>query len=767
MDQDGDGEIRHIEATKFLDSIRNRETKSKNYDYRETKDGTNDFFFPHSSGFSYGGTTICAEEMLDHLQNMLTSDRVADWIAHGLELPQYAKAFQEKAVNGLDFPTIIDKEGLALTQELGVHSTLHHKKITLALVWQIFGLGTFPGPPQNLSCEVSTCNGVLLHWKPPPSSGYPPLHKYVVQRWDNGCSKWISRVNGTKENSFVDRIEKHHNRSYSYRVRAWGGHGPSEWVMLHGCTPSRSQALVDSCLEQHAFYEDYTPTSIQTKQDAVEVLNAAAVVTSLPSNHGVSIANTLCWVYFVNGGIVVLGILSRNRYFFRYMVSIWTLLEIKILRGVICGLFEAQSINFAVVKKLSHNLCSTWAKHMPMCPPKCKLWQSKQHDISADFPVLDCSLEEENPAISKKQRRASFSDASVILEEHEGIGTMKSRLATGSNWGANGRVMSADTLLHLNNICSGSSSLQLQEQHGPCCMSAPATVTRHWVGSIDVRNHDEYAEQESARLVSLSHDHDDIKSGLPHLQDSAKSTRKSRIKLIHMFGGSFRGHERSHNPRQVSKQPFDVRCASFSSRWGKVSGIPTASEREITRDETWRASESFRLPSSAWSQSLRQGRYMCNFKGCNSRFDRLLSASDWRMKFSKHYCCQCQLLYCVKHTHISPHGLLGRCGLDSICVCKGCFEGISFEMRERLETLNKFPSGPLHRLISLMKSRRQKRKAGDFMHADELAADMDRRDSMLFDGNARPSPSTSNAEEHNNGASSTSSQSSSLKDFHL
>lgn len=40
---------------------------------------------------------------------MLTTDSVVDWIIHGLQLPKYAHDFKENAVNGLDFPVLVEE----------------------------------------------------------------------------------------------------------------------------------------------------------------------------------------------------------------------------------------------------------------------------------------------------------------------------------------------------------------------------------------------------------------------------------------------------------------------------------------------------------------------------------------------------------------------------------------------------------------------------------------------------------------------------------
>ena len=64
------------------------------------------------------------------------------------------------------------------------------------------------------------------------------------------------------------------------------------------------------------------------------------------------------------------------------------------------------------------------------------------------------------------------------------------------------------------------------------------------------------------------------------------------------------------------------------------------------------------------------------------------------MKLNKHYCRECQSVYCVKHTRISPHGPRGQCGLDSSCYCYNCYASLPSELQRRLEEQNKLRVGP-------------------------------------------------------------------------
>lgn len=39
----------------------------------------------------------------------------------------------------------------------------------------------------------------------------------------------------------------------------------------------------------------------------------------------------------------------------------------------------------------------------------------------------------------------------------------------------------------------------------------------------------------------------------------------------------------------------------------------------------------------------------------------------------RHFCCVCQRVFCHHHTAYSPHGPFGSCGMESQCICDGCF----------------------------------------------------------------------------------------------
>jgi hypothetical protein len=115
----------------------------------------------------------------------------------------------------------------------------------------------------------------------------------------------------------------------------------------------------------------------------------------------------------------------------------------------------------------------------------------------------------------------------------------------------------------------------------------------------------------------------------------------------------------------------------------------------------------------------------CAHEGCDARWDRF-KLKDMRTAFGRHYCRQCQLAYCQKHTRISPHGphgelqrgmlrgdaavgkseqearsslrepfvcSTGSCGQETQCYCEPCFLELPPEARQAVELTNKLEKG--------------------------------------------------------------------------
>ena len=279
----------------------------------------------------------------DHLSNMMTADHVVDWVTHGLQLPQYAEAFRQNAVNGMDFPALIENDSEALLEDLGIKSTLHRTKVTHALVRQIFGIGTVPGPVRSLQCKPSSYGGIQLSWEAPTNRGVPPLHKYLIERWSKTFSTWTN-VADTREVVFLDRNAVRKGKEYTYRVQSWGGHGPSNWVTVDGCRanvnpPSPSKRDVDD-----------TMTSQKARQAGGNTDSELLILKrSKPSRQ----QESGVWTWLNSGIIVLLALVSRHTFFFDVTVAAWVLLKNHLTQALRQGLESPHLCVRAVARSVS------------------------------------------------------------------------------------------------------------------------------------------------------------------------------------------------------------------------------------------------------------------------------------------------------------------------------------------------------------------------------------------------------------------------------
>ena len=174
------------------------------------------------------GFAIDSIEMHEHLKDLLSADRVAAWIAYGVQLPAYESAFHDNDITGADFPMLINDDGEVLETELGVRSRLHKDKILRALRMQVLGLTLKPGMPVNVT-RTATSGGasVSIEWLPPEDLGRPAVHGYLVQkRRQHDSLRWEHAEFVTDEHAFVDD----NGGAYDYRVQSWNLNGHSEWA---------------------------------------------------------------------------------------------------------------------------------------------------------------------------------------------------------------------------------------------------------------------------------------------------------------------------------------------------------------------------------------------------------------------------------------------------------------------------------------------------------------------------------------------------------
>lgn len=660
VDQDGDGEIEQHEATKFLSSFGAKldSTEESKDDSGGGNDSIHDFVAPPNfkGDFSYGGDTISAEEMLDHLQNMLTADRVVDWIVHGLELPQYAQAFRENAVNGLDFPALVEDYSQTLLYDLQVQSRLHRKKITYAIVRQMFGYGAIPGSPENVTCVSSSCGTIQLHWDPPSFVGYPPLHKYLIHKRIDDASSWMF-IGDSKENSFLDKDGNHHGKLSGYRIQAWGNHGPSKWVQTHSCQHSDLPSSNGHC------DVDLLAGAMQP----VEGFNEVGKVSNADL-HGIKVSQKSAgwgWMYSVNCLLLILGIISRQSLFFRIILASWNLFRDKVLGSMHTKLIQAQDSQYIIWRMIGWAF-STFFNF-------CLFMQSKIWDLSRQVNGGTFSLNPYSPSGRKLVKETeSYNDT----DEFSG----RARVVKDSDMGA---FCDEDSFLSKVSSETQGSSLNLKKMQSTTAVQE--NRNQNIDGSVNSFLLDTSLADVGDTGIAVK---TDIYLRREHIMQGKCMRRIASSGTI-----DDREHLTSYSLRTENKR------RSSSAPKGRVNTCTEISPETMDVVDHRKAE---------FSKMHARNRNRCNFDGCKSRFDRWHSISDWQMKFQKHYCRDCQNVFCVKHTRISPHGTLGQCGLESNCLCQACFQCLPLEVQKKLEQINKLRVGPYTSGDSLSHEKKRK-----------------------------------------------------------
>ena len=86
---------------------------------------------------------VSIEELSDHMNDLsavMTVNDVAMWIEHSVLLPQLSDRFRAHGVSSMDFPVLIENDGLALETDLGITSKLHRAKIVRAIKMKLLGI---------------------------------------------------------------------------------------------------------------------------------------------------------------------------------------------------------------------------------------------------------------------------------------------------------------------------------------------------------------------------------------------------------------------------------------------------------------------------------------------------------------------------------------------------------------------------------------------------------------------------------------------------
>lgn len=646
VDQDGDGEIEQHEATKFLSSFGAKldSAEESKDDSGGGSDAIHDFVAPHNfkGDFSYGGTTISAEEMLDHLQNMLTADRVVDWIIHGLQLPQYAHAFRENAVNGLDFPALVEDDSQTLLYDLQVQSRLHRKKITYAIVRQMFGYGAVPGSPENAMCVSSSCGTIQLHWDSPSFVGYPPLHKYLIHKRIDNTSSWML-IGDSKEDSFLDKEGNHQGKFSGYRIQAWGDHGPSEWVQIHSCHHSDIPASNEHCDVK------FLAGIVQPAEGFIEARKVSSA-----DLHEIKVSQRSAgwgWMYMVNCLLLILGIISRHSLFFRIILASWTLFRAMVLGPIYTRLMEAQDSQY-ILWRMAGWAFSTFFYF-------CLFMQSKIWDLSWQVNGGTFSL---NPCLPSRRELVaeieSYNDTDELSQTARGVEDLVTE-----------PLYNEDSFSSKVSSETHRSSLNLKMMQ--CTTASRENKNQNIDGSINSFLLD-------TRLADIGDTGTTVETDA-----DLRSKHVMQGKCMKRIASSGTIDDREHLSSYSLRTKNKRRSSSAPNR--RVNKCTEISPDTMDVGDQRKAE---------FSKMHGRNRYRCNYEGCKARFDRWHYISDWQMKFQKHYCRDCQNVFCVKHTRISPHGPLGRCGLESNCLCQTCFQCFPLEVQKKLEQINKLRVGP-------------------------------------------------------------------------
>ena len=244
LDADGDGQVRGDELGAYVASSVGGKDFDTDVEVADAVRAVQERIDGQDTG-----DAIDAEELMVSLTStknqMLRPHKVARWVRHGLNFPQYAERFMSHGITLLDFPALLTDDGAALREELGVGSALHRAKLQRALKRQLLQLGRSPGEPTDVRAAVVAEDVVVVKWRPPRKHGHPPVHAYAVQVREPGSHEW--RVVGTAPHEDEDEeasakalvtptremaaaahaagVGNGRSVPLRFRVVAWGGHG--------------------------------------------------------------------------------------------------------------------------------------------------------------------------------------------------------------------------------------------------------------------------------------------------------------------------------------------------------------------------------------------------------------------------------------------------------------------------------------------------------------------------------------------------------------
>lgn len=198
-------------------------------------------------------------------------EEVREWIIFAVQLPEYiGQIFAENGITGYDFAELVENDGLALKEDLGIHKSIYRKKLVRHLRARLMRIGTIPAPIKESQIEYTleiTCSYVFFKWIKPEARGFP-VHSHRVQRKDvemyqhsqhsqshsqlglkadsthstpivissssssaTTPSDWVNIYTGS-ESQFHDGSLEKGRHTYIYRIQSWNSVGSSEWTYI-------------------------------------------------------------------------------------------------------------------------------------------------------------------------------------------------------------------------------------------------------------------------------------------------------------------------------------------------------------------------------------------------------------------------------------------------------------------------------------------------------------------------------------------------------
>eukprot|EP00516_Mucochytrium_quahogii_P007989 CAMPEP_0203745716 /NCGR_PEP_ID=MMETSP0098-20131031/1371_1 /ASSEMBLY_ACC=CAM_ASM_000208 /TAXON_ID=96639 /ORGANISM=" , Strain NY0313808BC1" /LENGTH=831 /DNA_ID=CAMNT_0050633577 /DNA_START=601 /DNA_END=3097 /DNA_ORIENTATION=- len=226
-DSNGDGTIEDTEIQGYLSRFGADKLYKENSDLVQ---GIDDAVFAVDQDNTAG---IQVGDLIRHwekLDSLVTVDDVEDWITNAVLLPQYAIAFKENGIKGLDLPLFVEEP--SYLEYIGVKSPLHRKQILRSISMRLFGLGKSPLKP-TLSCDdVSREGKTILTWSSPIASRSRVLrvHKWRLM-WSEDGDSWVEvgSYAGDSRHADTEGFE-----GGTFRLEAWNAVGKSDFSF---CTP--------------------------------------------------------------------------------------------------------------------------------------------------------------------------------------------------------------------------------------------------------------------------------------------------------------------------------------------------------------------------------------------------------------------------------------------------------------------------------------------------------------------------------------------------